>query len=133
VAAGAYAIHPQSHVETIDPTTVLEDPEFGNPGVAIQPDGSVVVTLVAEMFFFDPDPIEVPAGRPVTFRLTSPDVIHGFEIVGTNANTMVIPGYVSEFTMSFAEPGEHLVVCNEYCGLLHHNMVGKLIVQEVGE
>jgi heme/copper-type cytochrome/quinol oxidase subunit 2 len=35
--------------------------------------------------------------------------------------------------MSFAEPGEHLVVCNEYCGLLHHNMVGKLIVQEVGE
>ena len=133
VAAGAYAIHPQSHVETIDPTTVLEDPEFGNPGVTIQPDGSVVVTLVAEMFFFDPDPIEVPAGRPVTFRLTSPDVIHGFEIVGTNANTMVIPGYVSEFTMSFAEPGEHLVVCNEYCGLLHHNMVGKLIVQEVGE
>ena len=133
VAAGAYAIHPQSHVETIDPTTVLEDPEFGNPGVAIQPDGSVVVTLVAEMFFFDPDPIEVPAGRPVTFRLTSPDVIHGFEIVGTNANTMVIPGYVSEFTMSFAEPGEHLVVCNEYCGLLHHNMVGKLIVQGVGE
>ena len=133
VAAGAYAIHPQSHVETIDPTTVLEDPEFGNPGVAIQPDGSVVVTLVAEMFFFDPDPIEVPAGRPVTFRLTSPDVIHGFEIVGTNANTMVIPGYVSEFTMSFAEPGQHLVVCNEYCGLLHHNMVGKLIVQEVGE
>jgi len=133
VAAGAYAIHPPSHVETIDPTTVLEDPEFGNPGVAIQPDGSVVVTLVAEMFFFDPDPIEVPAGRPVTFRLTSPDVIHGFEIVGTNANTMVIPGYVSEFTMSFAEPGEHLVVCNEYCGLLHHNMVGKLIVQEVGE
>ena len=133
VAAGAYAIHPQSHVETIDPTTVLEDPEFGNPGVAIQPDGSVVVTLVAEMFFFDPDPIEVPAGRPVTFRLTSPDVIHGFEIVGTNANAMVIPGYVSQFTMSFAEPGEHLVVCNEYCGLLHHNMVGKLIVQEVGE
>ena len=133
VAAGAYAIHPQSHVETIDPTTVLEDPEFGNPGVAIQPDGSVVVTLVAEMFFFDPDPIEVPAGRPVTFRLTSPDVIHGFEIVGTNANTMVIPGYVSEFTMSFAEPGEHLVVCNEYCGLLHHNMVGRLIVQEMGE
>ena len=133
VAAGAYAIHPQSHVETIDPTTVLEDPEFGNPGVAIQPDGSVIVTLVAEMFFFDPDPIEVPAGRPVTFRLTSPDVIHGFEIVGTNANTMVIPGYVSEFTMSFAEPGQHLVVCNEYCGLLHHNMVGRLIVQEMGE
>jgi cytochrome c oxidase subunit 2 len=64
----------------------------------------------------------------VTFRLTSADVIHGFQIVGTNANAMAIPGYVSQFTVTFDEPGEYLVVCNEYCGLLHHNMTGKVIV-----
>jgi cytochrome c oxidase subunit 2 len=92
-----------------------------------------VVTVVAEMFFFDPDPIEVPAGRPVTFRLTSPDVIHGFEVVGTNANAMVIPGYVSEFTTTFAKPGEYMVVCHEYCGMLHHNMGATLVVQEATE
>jgi cytochrome c oxidase subunit II len=132
-AAGAYAIQPQSHIETIDPTTVYDDPEFGSPGVKVEPDGRIVVTVVAEMFDFDPDPIEVPAGKPITFRLTSPDVIHGFEIVGTNANSMVIPGYVSQFTMTFDEPGEHLVACNEYCGLLHHNMVGTLIVTEATE
>lgn len=133
VATGAYAVQPPSHIETIDPATVYDDPEFGAPGVETRPDGSVVVTVLAEMFFFDPDPIEVPAGRPVTFRLTSADVIHGFSVVGTNANTMVIPGYVSEFTTTFAEPGEYMVVCHEYCGMLHHNMMATLIVQETTE
>ena len=52
-------------------------------------DGSVTAVVVAGMFSFAPDPIEVPAGKPVTFRLTSRDVIHGFEVVGTNANAMV--------------------------------------------
>ena len=70
-----------------------------------------------------------PANRPVTFRLTSADVIHGFEIVGTNGNTMVVPGYVSQFTTTFRTPGEYLIVCNEYCGLMHHGMVGKVIVK----
>lgn len=130
LAVGTQAIQPPSHVETIDPTTLAENPEFGDPGVHPGPDGGVVVSVVAEMFFFTPDPIRVPAGRPVTFRLTSPDVIHGFEVVGTNANAMVIPGYVSQFTVTFDRPGEHLVLCNEYCGLLHHEMVGKLIVEK---
>ena len=84
------------------------------------------------MFSFLPNEIRVPAGRPVTFRMTSPDVVHGFQIVGTNGNAMVIPGYVSQFTTVFDEPGEYLIVCNEYCGLGHHFMQGKLIVTREG-
>ena len=57
-------------------------------------------------------------------------MVHGFEIVGTNANTMVIPGYVAQFTTRFTTPGEYLIVCHEYCGLGHHAMMGKLIVEE---
>jgi cytochrome c oxidase subunit 2 len=56
-------------------------------------------------------------------------VIHGFEVVGTNANAMAIPGYVSQFTVTFPKPGEYVIACHEYCGLLHHAMVGKLIVR----
>lgn len=130
-ASVSQAIHPPSHLETIDPATIYDDPEFGKPGVTIREDGSALVVGVAEMFLFDPDPIEVPVGRPVTFRLTSADVIHGFQVVGTNANTMVIPGYVSELTVTFSEPGEKLILCNEYCGLLHHEMMGRLVVKEV--
>ena len=81
------------------------------------------------MFSFQPAEIRVPAGRPVTFRMTSSDVVHGFQIVGTNGNTMVVPGYVSQFTTVFRNPGEYLIVCNEYCGLSHHLMSAKLIVE----
>lgn len=129
LTAGLQAVHPPSHIETIDPTALASHPEFSHPGVKIQSDGRAVVTVVTEMFSFSPDPIEVPANRPVTFRITSADVIHGFQVVGTNANAMAIPGYVSQFTVTFKEPGEYVVACNEYCGLLHHNMVSKLIVK----
>ncbi len=129
VTAGAQAVQPPSHLETVDPTTLGTHPEFGTPMVTTRPDGSVVVPVVAAMFAFTPDPIEVPAHVPVRFRITSADVIHGFEVVGTNANAMAIPGYISQFTVTFATPGEYTIACNEYCGLLHHNMVGTLIVK----
>lgn len=129
VTAGVQAVHPPSHLETIDPTRISENPEFSKPGVSERPDGSVVVSVRSEMYSFTPDPIVVPAGRPVTFRLTSADVIHGFEVIGTNANAMAIPGYVSQFTVTFQQPGEYPIACNEYCGLAHHAMVAKLIVK----
>ncbi len=135
IAFGAFArsFHPPSHVETIDPKKVWQDPAFQPLGAVERADGSIEVRVIAYMFAFQQPEIRVPAGRPVTFRLTSVDVIHGFEIVGTNANTMVIPGYVSEFTTVFHEPGEYLIVCNEYCGLSHHIMSAKLIVVPAGE
>jgi heme/copper-type cytochrome/quinol oxidase subunit 2 len=40
---------------------------------------------------------------------------------------MVIPGYVSQFTTQF-EAGDYMVECNEYCGVGHHLMFGKLTV-----
>ena len=63
--------------------------------------------------------------------MTSADVTHGFLIVGTNANTMLVPGYVSQFMTTFRQPGEYLIVCNEYCGLGHHLMSAKLVVEAV--
>ena len=128
--AGVQAVQPASHVETVDPTTLGEHREFAAPAVTTRPDGTIVVSVVATMFSFSPDPIEVPANRPVTFRLTSGDVLHGLQVAGTNVNAMAVPGYVSQFTYTFHKPGEYLITCHEYCGLLHHAMVGKLIVAE---
>lgn len=134
LGATAYAVlaHgslPPSHVETVNPAEVWTDARFAERGVTANPDGSVTVTGLALMFAFQPNEIRVPAGRRVTFRLTSPDVIHGFQIVGTNGNTMIVPGYVSQFTAVFETPGEYLIVCNEYCGLGHHGMYATLIVE----
>ena len=129
-SASVHAVHPPSHIETIDPLTVRTSSEFANPRVEVQEDGSLLVIGVAEMFRFLPTDLRLPAGEPVRFRLTSPDVLHGFQIVGTNANVMVIPGYVSEFTVTIPKAGEYLVLCNEYCGLSHHLMQGRILVED---
>jgi cytochrome c oxidase subunit 2 len=127
--ASMHAVHPPSHIETIDPLRVRIDTEFARPGVYPRPDGGVDAVIVTEMFRFEPAEIRVPAGKTVHFRLTSPDVLHGFQVVGTNANALAVPGYVTAFDLSFPRPGEYLIVCNEYCGLSHHLMQGKLIVE----
>ena len=129
VPAVTLAIHPPSHIETVDPTALSDHPEFATGGVSTGPDGRVVVSVTASMFSFSPDPIEVPANQPVTFRITSGDVIHGFLVAGTNANAMAIPGYVSQFTITFPKAGEYVIACHEFCGVFHHAMVGKLIVK----
>jgi cytochrome c oxidase subunit 2 len=122
------SLQPPSHVETIDPTAVDQDPRFAQPGVTEEAGGATVV-VVSSMYAFTPAELRVPANRPVTFRLTSRDVTHGFQIVGTNGNAMVVPGYISQFTTTFREPGEYLIVCNEYCGTGHHMMHGVINVE----
>jgi cytochrome c oxidase subunit 2 len=86
--------------------------------------------MVGIMFAFAPNEVRVPAGRPIRFRLTSADVTHGFMIAGTNANTMVVPGYISQFTTVFPRAGDYLIVCHEFCGNGHHAMSGRIIVED---
>jgi cytochrome c oxidase subunit 2 len=127
----AYGLHPPSHVETIDPAAIFTDPRFSRLGEAIPlPDGTIEVRIAAIMFAFAPNEVHVPARKPIRFRLTSADVTHGFMISGTNANAMVIPGYITQFTTVFDRPGDYLIVCHEFCGNGHHVMSGRLIVEE---
>lgn len=126
-----YGLHPPSHVETIEPSKVFSDSRFSKVGQPVaMPDGTIEVQMVGLMFAFAPAEVRVPAGRPIRFRLTSTDVTHGFLIAGTNANTMLVPGYISQFTTVFDKPGDYLIVCHEFCGNGHHVMSGRLIVEE---
>lgn len=127
IAALRDSFHPPSHVETIDPTRVMADARFRAPGVSVGSNGRIEARLIGMTFAWLPAELTVPAGTPVTFRVTSMDVTHGFEIVRTDGQTMVLPGYVSQFTTQFDE-GEYLVTCNEYCGVGHHTMAAKLHV-----
>ncbi|MFB6157492.1 MAG: cytochrome c oxidase subunit II [Haloferacaceae archaeon] len=116
-----------------DPANATESPNFREPGVyAVDgEENRYEVYVRAQQFYFQPgtnEPIRLPAGSEVTFYVTSADVIHGFELVGTNVNTMVIPGQVTEATVRFEEPGEYDIVCHEYCGAGHHTMTGDLVV-----
>jgi cytochrome c oxidase subunit 2 len=125
-----WAAQPPSNVETIDPTSLHIAGEFmeANLGTAVQPDGSVIVRVIAEQYSFVPQCIVVPAQTRVVFRLTSPDVLHGFLIMGTNVNSMVVPGFVSEVRTQFEKPGEHLMPCHEYCSVGHEAMWARVKV-----
>ena len=114
--------------DVIDPDSVDQEEPFDEPRVEQVGENEYDAYVVARSFVFQPDPIEVPEGSTVNFYVTSPDVIHGFQLAGTNVNTMVIPGEVAEITVEFDEPGEYGIVCNEYCGAGHHDMEGELIV-----
>jgi cytochrome c oxidase subunit 2 len=125
-----WAAQPPSNVETIDATRLHLSGEFmdANLGTATQPDGSVIIRVLAEQYSFVPHCIVAPTDTPVIFRVTSPDVVHGFLIVGTNVNSMVIPGYISEVRTSFSQPGEHLMPCHEYCSVGHEGMWARVRV-----
>jgi cytochrome c oxidase subunit II len=127
VAAVGGAIQPPSHIEAIDPTKVLADPRFTPQGVRVDASGRLHVQVVGLTFAWLPAEMTIPAGKPVTFHVTSTDVQHGFQIVGTNGQSQILPGYISQFTTEF-DAGDYLIVCNEYCGVGHHTMAAKLHV-----
>ncbi|MDV7350832.1 cytochrome c oxidase subunit II [Halorubrum distributum] len=118
---------------TIDPGALDEDERFSEPRVEQVGENEYAAYVVARQFGFQPDPIVVPANSTVTFYVTSADVIHGFEVAGTNLNTMVVPGEVSEITVKTDEPAEYGLICNEYCGAGHHVMEGKVNVVSQAE
>jgi cytochrome c oxidase subunit II len=125
-----WAAMPPSRVETIDPRTLHIRGEFveDNLGTAIDAQGQVTVRLVAQQYSFTPQCIVVPADTPVTFRATASDVVHGFVVGKTNANVMLIPGFVSTFTATFPQVGEQLMPCHEYCGTGHEAMWARVQV-----
>jgi cytochrome c oxidase subunit II len=135
VTALHWAAMPPSRVETIDPRTLHISGEFveSNLGTTLSPDGKAIVRLIAQQYSFEPQCIVVPAEMPVTFRATATDVIHGFVVGTTNANVMLIPGFVATFTTTFRRTGEHLMPCHEYCGTGHEAMWARVQVIPANE
>lgn len=130
-----WAAMPPSRVETIDSRTLHIAGEFveDNLGTQVAPDGKVTVRLVAQQYSFTPQCMVVPAGVPVTFRATSSDTIHGFIIGTTNANVMLVPGFIATFTTTFNKPAEHLMPCHEFCGTGHEGMWARMQVIDAAE
>ena len=125
-----WASMPPSRVETVDPRNLHVSGEFveSNLGTMLDADGKVVVRLIAQRYAFEPQCLVVPAGVPVTFRATSTDAVHGFVVDRTNANVMLIPGFIATFTATFDKSGERLMPCHEYCGTGHQAMWGRVQV-----
>lgn len=93
---------------------------------------SYAVHMLAHLWAWTPTPLHVPQGAAITFIVTSADVLHGFEVQGTTINLTAIPGIVGSVTYSFQHAGTYHIICNEFCGIEHQAMIGRIIVDPAG-
>lgn len=121
---------PPSCLATINPDKVDQQAPFNKPGLhkVEGKDWDYELVFVASTFNYNPGQVKVPLGAKVKVIATTKDVIHGFEVAGTNINMMLEPGYISEYTTTFDKKGDYLIVCNEYCGAGHHLMTSNIEV-----
>lgn len=110
--------------------TVREEGDTGIP-VVHPPPGSDIYML-SRLWEWWPV-LELEKDQSYRLHLSSVDWQHGFSLQPTNINLQVHPGYDMVLTVTPDEAGEFSVVCNEYCGIGHHTMVGKIYVVEPGQ
>jgi len=115
--------------ERVDATKVRTEGNFANPRIE-QVGNEYVAYIQAFAFGYLPTDMRFKKGKKITFYVTSPDVQHGFMIERTNVNVMVLPGEVTKVVYTFKRAGEYRLLCNEYCGLGHANMVSKIVVED---
>ena len=110
------------------PTCVTDVAPFTQGRVIDKGDNHYEVHMVAKMWAFDPPEVRLPPGADVDLYLSALDVTHGMYIEHTGVNLMAVPGAVNAARVRFDHEGEYPVICHEYCGLGHQNMMGKFVI-----
>ena len=72
--------------------------------------------------------LELEQGVSRRIHISSVDWQHGFSLQPVNINIQVHPGYEHVITLTPTEAGEFAIICNEFCGIGHHTMTGKIYV-----
>jgi cytochrome c oxidase subunit 2 len=94
--------------------------------------GQQQVAVEGQQYAWIVNPSTITAGTPVRFRVTAKDVNHGFAVYNDDNvllfQIQAVPDHVSHIVYTFKEPGRYQVVCLEFCGVNHHNMIGSFQV-----
>lgn len=98
----------------------------GVPIVAPPPGGDVY--LAARTWNFYPV-LRLRVGETYRLHVSSPDYNHGLSIQPLNLNFQVVPGYDHVITITPTSTGTFPIICNEFCGIGHHMMTGRIIVE----
>jgi mono/diheme cytochrome c family protein len=84
---------------------------------------------VAEDGGWNPDVIQANVDEPLHLKLTSDDVVHGFAIGQMDMESVdVLPGKVTDITLTFDKPGIYTFFCTRWCGINHWRMRGTIEV-----
>jgi len=74
--------------------------------------------------------LHLQKGHAYNFEIYAKDVMHSFNIPDYVAFEDAVPGHVNHAWFSPDQTGEFPIQCREYCGLLHYNMRGSLVVED---
>jgi cytochrome c oxidase subunit 2 len=123
----AYRITPEAFSAKaqamVDQHTVRD--EAGIP--VVHPPAGSDVYLIARLWQWWPI-LELEKDQEYRLHISSMDWVHGFSLQPVNINLQIHPGYEMVLTVQPDEAGQYGVVCNEYCGIGHHLMVGRVHV-----
>lgn len=105
----------------------------GDTGIpVVKPAAGGDAYLLARTFDWWPI-LELEKGNSYKLHLSSVDLQHGFSLQPTNINIQVHPGLEHIIIVTPKETGTYGVICNEYCGLGHHLMTGRIYVVNPGQ
>lgn len=129
----SYRIAPDAYWQKV---TAFNDGKGGlsiRTSKGVKPTGQDVY-IGAMQWAWVPNQTILEVGKQYRIHLSSRDVNHGFSLheqgqPSQKVNFQVLPGYEYVLTMTFEQPGTYEIVCQEYCGLGHQYMVGKLVVE----
>jgi mono/diheme cytochrome c family protein len=82
---------------------------------------------MAEAGGWNPDTLRAEVGKPLELHLTSDDVVHGFAVGQMEMEGVdVLPGKVTDITLTFDKPGMYTFFCTRWCGVNHWRMRGTI-------
>ncbi len=125
----AYRVNPDAYAAKVEAFAsqykVRDEGQTGIP--VVRPPAGADAYMLARLWEWWPV-LELEKGQTYRLHLSSLDWQHGFSLQPTNINIQVHPNYEMVLTVTPTETGEFSVVCNEFCGIGHHAMVGKIRV-----
>lgn len=125
----AYRMQPDAFVakteEMVQKYKVGEEKGNGMPIVAPPPGSDVY--LIARLWEWYPV-LKLEKGQSYRVHMMSMDWLHGFSLQPANINLQVHPGIDMVVTLTPTTSGEFGIVCNEFCGIGHHMMLGRMYV-----
>lgn len=84
--------------------------------------------LIGRMWQWYPA-LRLRVGETYRIHLSALDLQHGFSLQPLNMNFQAVPGYDHVLTLTPTSKGEFTIVCNEFCGIGHSSMTGKIFVE----
>lgn len=87
------------------------------------------IKMTAKKYQFDPNVITVKQGEKVRLIITALDRKHGFKLDAFRINQVLEKGDPATIEFTADKSGTFEFHCSVVCGLGHHRMKGKLIVE----